>query len=81
MYIGSMAVLAGRGSGVVQQLFMFLIVGLCVAAIWWVGRYIAIKMKLPQGVLDGWNIIFILVGLVVLINFLLGLGGHQFIPW
>jgi hypothetical protein len=43
---------------------------------WFIG-----KLAAPGIVRTIWDGLFILVGLVVIINFLLGLGGHAFIAW
>jgi amino acid permease len=68
-------------NGLVGQLFFFLIVGLCVALIFWVGRWFIQKLNAPAQAMTLWNGLFILVGLIVALNFLLGLAGHPFIRW
>lgn len=72
-------VLVSNSSGLVSQLFTALIVGICILAIWWVGRWFIAKLGAPAVALTVWTGIFILVGLIVVINFLMGLGGKSFI--
>jgi hypothetical protein len=71
----------GSDGGLVHSLFFFLIIGICVAAIWWVGRWFFVKLALPAVAMTIWTGLFILIGLIVLINFLLSLTGHPFIRW
>ena len=75
------AISLGGGGGVIHALLMFLLVGLCVAAIWWVGSWFIAKMGLPAIAVTIWSGIFLIVGLIVLVNFLMGLGGHSFLAW
>lgn len=70
------AVLVGSGDGLVHQLFLFLIIGLCVAVIWWAGRWFITKLALPAMAMTVWTGLFILIGVIVLLNFLLSLAGH-----
>lgn len=72
-------VFTGGGDGLVHQLFLVLIIGICVALIWAVGRWFIQKLAAPALVMTIWNGFFLLVGLIVVINFLLGLAGHSFI--
>lgn len=80
MILADVISLGGSG-GVIHELLMFLLVGICVAAIWWVGRWFITRMALPAVAMTIWSGIFLLVGLIVLVNFLMGLGGHSFIVW
>ena len=68
-------VIAGGGGGLMHGLLMFLLVGICIAAIWAVGRFFITKMALPALAMTIWSGLFLLVGLVILINFVMGLGG------
>lgn len=72
------AVFAG-GDGLVHSLFVVLIIGLCVALIWATGRWFIQKLTAPALVMIIWNGFFLLVGLIVVVNFLLSLTGHPFI--
>lgn len=74
-------VIAGSSGGLIHGLLMVLLVGLCVAAIWWVGRWFIGKMALPPMAMTIWSALFLLVGLIVLINFVMGLGGHPLVSW
>jgi lipopolysaccharide export LptBFGC system permease protein LptF len=73
--------LSTDSSGLVHQLFLFLIVGICVALIFWVGRWFITKLAAPPAALTIWTGLFVLVGLIVALNFLLGLAGHPFVKW
>lgn len=68
-----------NGDGLVHQLFLVLIIGICVALIWGVGRWFIQKLGAPPVAMTIWNGIFILIGLIVAVNFLLSLAGHPFI--
>lgn len=67
------------GDGLVHSLFLFLIIGLCVAVLWWAGRWFITKLALPAMAMTVWTGIFLLIGVIVLLNFLLSLVGHPFI--
>jgi hypothetical protein len=67
--------------GLVHDLFAVLIISICCAIIWWLGRWFIEKMALPGLVLTVWTGLFLLVGAIVLINFLLGLTGHGFLHY
>lgn len=58
-----------------------LIVGICVAIVWALGRWFILKFGAPALVMVVWNALFMLLGAIFIINFLLGLTGHQFIKW
>ena len=70
-----------NGDGLVHQLMFVLIVGICVAIVWALGRWFIVKAALPGIVMTCWNGLFLLLGAIFVINFLLGLGGHPFIRW
>jgi len=69
------------GEGMVNQLMFVLVVGICVLLIWWVGRWFITKLGAPPITMTIWNGLFILLELIVIVNFLLGLVGHPFIKW
>lgn len=69
------------GDGLVQNLVVALLVGICILLIWWVGRWFITKLAAPAIAMTIWTGIFILVGLIVAINFLMSLGGHGFIKF
>ena len=70
-----------QGSGLVHSLFAVLIIGLCLLIVWWVGKLCISALNAPAIVLTVWNGLFVLVGAIVIINFLLGLVGHPFITY
>lgn len=76
----SSVVIAG-GSGVVNEFLMFLLVGVCLLLIWLAGRWVLAKCAAPAIALTVWTGLFGLIGLIIIINFLLGLGGHAFISY
>jgi hypothetical protein len=69
------------GDGLVHQLMWVLLVGVCVAIVWALGRYFITKLGAPGMVMTCWNGLFLLLGAIFVINFLLGLAGHPFIKW
>lgn len=72
---------AVNGEDLVRQLLFLLVIGICVLLIWWVGKYFIGKLGAPAHALTVWNAIFILLGLFVAINFLLGLLGKPLVKW
>lgn len=72
---------AVSGEGLVRQLLAMLVIVICVLLIWWVGKYFIGKMGAPPHAMTFWNAIFILLGLFVAINFLLGLLGKPLVKW
>lgn len=73
--------LSGGSGGLINGLLLVLVVGICVLLIWWVGTWVITKLGAPAIVRTIWDGLFILVGLVVVINFLMGLVGHPFVQW
>lgn len=71
----------GGGSGFVHQLLMILIIGICVGIVYAMGWWFLKRPPIPPMALTIWNGLFILVGGIIIINFLLGLAGHPFIQW
>lgn len=69
------------GGGLVQQGFQILIIGICVAIVWALGRWFITKFAAPAVVMTCWNALFLLVGAIVIVNFLMGLGGHPFLHY
>lgn len=68
-------------NGLVHNFFVVLIVGICIAVIWAVGRFFIGKFKLPELAMTVWSGFFLLVLVIVVINFLLSLIGHGFIAY
>lgn len=82
MNLLSAVILAGGdGGGIIHQLLMVLIVGICVAIVWALGRWFITKFGAPGVVMTVWNALFLLLGAIFIINFLMGLAGHPFLQW
>jgi len=69
------------GDGLVKLAFQVLIIGLCLLIVFALGRWLIQKFAMPPVVLTCWIGLFLIVGAVVVINFLMGLGGHQFLHY
>lgn len=69
------------GDGMIHQLLVVLIVGICVGIVWALGRWTITKFAAPAIIMTVWNGLFLFVGAICLINFLLGLAGHPLIRW
>lgn len=67
--------------GVAFGAFVVFIVALCLAIVWWLGKMAFPKLGVPVLGLQIWDGFFILLIAVAVLNFLMGLIGHQFIPW
>ena len=74
-------VLSTGGGGIISGLLWLLLVCICLGLIYWVGTWFIGKIGAPAIALTVWQGIFILLGLVIVINFVMGLGGHSFISW
>ena len=75
------AELTNGGGGLVHDLFAVLIIGVCCAIVFWLGRWFIEKLSLPAIVMTVWTALFLIVGAIVLINFLMGLVGHPFLHY
>ena len=67
--------------GVIYTLLRFLVIGIACLAIWWVGQWFMHSLGAPSVAFTIWTGIFILVGLIVFIDFLCGLIGKPFLNW
>lgn len=72
---------SGNGGDIIDQLLIALLIGICVLLIWWVGTWFIGKLSAPPIVKTIWDGLFILVGLFVIINFLMGLTGHPLVAY
>lgn len=72
---------AGDANGMVSSLFHLLIVGICVGIVYFLGVWFIATLTGSATVRKVWDGLFLLLGAVVVINFLMGLGGHAFIAW
>lgn len=70
---------SGNGGDIIHTLLTFLIIGICVLLIWWVGKWFIGKLAAPAIVSTVWDGLFILIGLFVIVNTLLGLVGHPLV--
>jgi hypothetical protein len=71
----------GSGAGLIHNLFVVLIIGICALLLWAAGRWAMIKFTAPPIVLTVWTGFFLLLGLIVVLNFLLSLVGYGFITY
>ena len=72
---------AVTGEGMVHSLLVILVIGICVLIVWWLGRYFITTLSAPPIVMTCWNGLFLLLGGLVIINFLLSLVGKPLVPW
>lgn len=68
------------GDDLVRNLLTLLVIVICCALIYGAGRWCLMKLAKPLA-LTVWDGFFLLVGLIVALNFLLGLVGHPLIVW
>lgn len=68
-------------NGLVHSLMAVLIIGICVVLIYVAGAWFIRQVSAPPFAMTVWNGFFILVGLIVILNFLLGLDGHPIVVW
>lgn len=71
----------GGGSDLIHSVFVILILAICLVILWFAGDWCFKKMGVPAIVLTIWVAFFLLIGLVVVLNFLLSLIGHGFISY
>jgi hypothetical protein len=67
------------GTGLVQLAVQVFVIGLCLLIVFALGRWVIAKFKLSDNVQTCWMGAFLILGAIVIINFLLGLSGHQFL--
>lgn len=75
---------SATGGGLLNTVWTVLVFGLCFAIIyalgvWCIGAFSALSSK--PAIRKLWDGLFIFIGAIVLINFLLSLVGHGFIAW
>jgi len=81
MLAASFNLSGGDDSGFLKQLLTLLIVGICAGVVYAMGWWFAKRQSIPAIVLTIWNGLFVLVGGIIIINFLLSLTGNGFIKW
>lgn len=72
------------GDGFVNQLLTLLIVGIAAGVLYAMGYWFCTRPKVAAAApvaLTIWNGLFVLIGGIIIINFLLGLAGRPFIKW
>lgn len=67
--------------GVIEKLFIFLMILLAFLVLWAMGNWLIPKFGAPPIVLTVWLALFVILGGLLLINLLLGFAGHGFIKW
>jgi hypothetical protein len=68
-------------SGVIRKLLFVLIIGIAALVIWWGGTYFIHLLNAPGWALAAWDGLFVILGIIFVVNFLLGLVGREFIKW
>ena len=71
----------GDGEGLIHALFLVLIIGVCIAIIWALGRWLIGAITQNPLAMKVWNGFFLIVGAIIVINFLMSLVGHGFIAY
>lgn len=71
----------GESGGMAHNIFtifIFILIGLI---LWALGRFFFPKLGMPALGMTVWDGLFVLIAVIVVINFLAGLAGHPFIQW
>lgn len=76
-----LAAISIGGDGFINQVLTLLLFGIATVVLYLMGRWFATRPKVPPVVLQIWNGGFVLLGGIIIINFLMGLAGHGFIKW
>lgn len=76
-----LAAISIGGDGFINQVLTLLLLGISVGILYLMGWWFARRPKVPPVVLQIWNGVFVLLGGILLINFVAGLAGHGFIKW
>lgn len=69
------------GNGFAHDAFVIFLAILIGLIIWALGRYFFPKLQMPPIGMLVWDGLFVLIGAILVINFLAGLMGHPFIHW
>lgn len=81
MILADVSISTGGGGGVVHVFLILLIVAVCLLLIWFAGKWVLQQFAAPPVALTIWTGLFGLLGLIVIINFLLSLGGYGFLRY
>ena len=76
-----LSVITLNSDGLVHQFLVVLVVAVCMAIVWALGRWAIKVFAAPAIVNTVWNGLFLFVGAICLINFLMGCVGHPLIAW
>lgn len=69
------------GEGFINQVLTLLLFGIAAGILFGMGYWFATRPKVPPIALQIWTGIFVLIGGIILLNFVMGLTGHGFIKW
>lgn len=72
---------AASGKDLMHEVFVIFIVIAVGLVIWLLGRWGFPKLKAPEIVMTIWDGLFVLIGALLVINFLLSLIGHPLIDF
>jgi hypothetical protein len=72
---------AVSGEAMVKQLLWIFALIVIALIVWLLGRYFFPKLKAPEMLLTIWDGLFVLLGALILINFILSLFGHPLLNW
>lgn len=62
---------AVSGESLIHTLLYVLIIGACLCLIYWLGKFLMAKFGAPPMVATGWTVIFVVLAVLCIINFLL----------
>jgi len=68
----------GNGSDIVHGFIAILIIAVCCLIVWALGRYLGTTFKAPPIAFVIWNVLFVCIGAIVILNFLLSLIGRGY---
>ena len=71
----------GGGDGLGHNIFVIFIFILIGLILWALGKFFFPKLGMPAMGMTVWDGLFVLIAVIVIINFLAGLAGHPFISW
>lgn len=64
---------AVSGESLIHTLLYVMIIGACLCLIYWLGKFLMSKFGAPPMVATGWMVIFVVLAVLFIINFLLTL--------
>lgn len=69
---------AVSGESMINTLIYVLVIGACLCLIYWLGKFLMTKFSAPPMFATAWMVLFVVIAVLFLINFLLTLIGR---PW